>query len=153
MFPWENFILKFGEINGGTMTEKTLVLIKPDAYKNRAPILTCLLRNGFEIKQSRTIEKMSQVLIYQHYHEHTNQPYFPEIVEFMSSGPVLAICVEGNNAISKIRELVGPTNPAEAPKGTIRQVFGTDKMRNAIHASENEESAKRELNLFFPFLY
>lgn len=132
------------------MTEKTLVIIKPDAYKNRNEILNMIRKANLPIIQTRVIERLSEELLKEHYHHCVSKDFFPELFEFMQSGRVLVVMVSGENAVNKVRELVGATNPAEAKEGTIRALYGTDKTRNAIHASDSLESARAELKRFFP---
>lgn len=132
------------------MTEKTLVIIKPDAYEKRNEILNMIRKANLPIIQTRVIERLSEELLKEHYHHHVSKKFFPELLEFMQSGPVLVVAVLGENAIDKLRKLVGATDPAEAKEGTIRALYGTDKTRNAIHASDSLESAKAELKRFFP---
>lgn len=139
-----------GRVGENKITEKTLVIIKPDAYKNRNEILRMIREKKLSFIQMRIIERLSEELLKEHYHHCISEDFFPELLEFMQSGPVLAVVVSGKNAVNKVRELVGATDPAEAKEGTIRALYGTDKTRNAIHASDSLKSAKAELKRFFP---
>ncbi len=87
-----------------------------------------------------------------HYAEHTSKPFFGDLVSFITSGPVMALAVEGIEAVSVVRTLMGPTNPIDAPPGTIRGDLAIELTENLIHGSDSPESAKRELDLFFPDL-
>ena len=130
--------------------EKTLVLIKPDAFgKNHAgDILKIYEDAGFKILAAKVM-KMTHELAAKHYAEHIGRPFYPALVEFMTSAPLMALVVGGDDVIKKVRELNGATNPAEAAEGTIRKLFAADKTKNAVHASDSPESAAREIPIFF----
>ena len=130
--------------------EKTLVLIKPDAFgKNHAgDILKIYEDAGFKIIAAKVM-KMTEELAAKHYVEHIGRPYYPALVEFMTSAPIMALVLGGDNVIKKVRELNGATNPAEAAEGTVRKLFAADKTKNAVHASDSENSAAREIPIFF----
>jgi len=130
--------------------EKTLVLIKPDAFgKNHAgDILKIYEDAGFKIIAAKVM-KMTQELAAKHYVEHIGRPYYPALVEFMTSAPIMALVLGGENVIKKVRELNGATNPAEAAEGTVRKLYAADKTKNAVHASDSEVSAAREIPIFF----
>ena len=130
--------------------EKTLVLIKPDAFgKNHAgDILKIYEDAGFKILAAKVM-KMTNELAAKHYAEHIGRPFYPALVEFMTSAPLMALVVGGDDVIKKVRELNGATNPAEAAEGTVRKLFAEDKTKNAVHASDSKESAAREIPIFF----
>ena len=130
--------------------EKTLVLIKPDAFgKNHAgDILKIYEDAGFKILAAKVM-KMTHELAAKHYAEHIGRPFYPALVEFMTSAPLMALVVGGDDVIKKVRELNGATNPAEAAEGTVRKLFAADKTKNAVHASDSPESAAREIPIFF----
>ena len=130
--------------------EKTLVLIKPDAFgKNHSgDILKIYEEAGFKIIAAKVM-KMTPELAAKHYVEHIGRPYYPALVEFMTATPIMALVLSGDNVIKKVRELNGATNPAEAAEGTIRKLFAENKTKNAVHASDSEASAAREIPIFF----
>ena len=130
--------------------EKTLVLIKPDAFsKNHAgDILKIYEEAGFKIVAAKVM-KMTPELASKHYVEHIGRPYYPALVEFMTSEPIMALVLSGDDVIKKVRELNGATNPDEAADGTVRKLYAKDKTKNAVHASDSEASAAREIPIFF----
>lgn len=130
--------------------EKTLVLIKPDAFENRhvGDIIQHYEKAGLKILALRML-KMTKEVAAKHYAEHIGRPYYEELESFMLSAPTIALVLEGEGAIEKIRELHGKTDPKEAAQGTIRQLYAEDKGRNAVHASDSPESAAREIHIFF----
>lgn len=130
--------------------EKTLVLIKPDAFsKNHSgDILKHYEDAGFKIVAAKVM-RMTPELAAKHYVEHIGRPYYPALVEFMTSAPLMAVILEGDNVIKRVREINGATNPAEAAEGTIRRLYAEDKTKNAVHASDSETSAAREIPIFF----
>jgi nucleoside-diphosphate kinase len=93
--------------------------------------------------------QLDEALLNEHYSHVAELPFFPEIAEFMSSCPVLALVLEGDNVIQGVRDLIGPTDSTVAPKGTIRGDLGTDRMKNVVHASDSPDSALAEINRFF----
>lgn len=130
--------------------EETLVLIKPGAYEQANEIENRYGRAGLRVRCHRTVEPTPE-LIAEHYTEHFGKPFYEELVTFMLSGPIRAFIVVGFNAIQRVRELNGPTDPAKATPGHIRYDFGGKKIpRNAVHASDSTESAGREIALWFP---
>ena len=130
--------------------EKTLVLIKPDAFgKNHSGDILKLYEDaGFKIVAAKVMQ-MTEALAAKHYVEHIGRPYYPALVEFMTSAPLMAVVLGGDNVIKKVRELNGATNPAEAAEGTVRKLFAEDKTHNAVHASDSPDSAAREIPIFF----
>ncbi|OWT33293.1 nucleoside-diphosphate kinase [Methanobrevibacter sp. 87.7] len=132
------------------MIQKTYVMLKPDAVGRRlmGKIISCFEEKGLKIVAMK-LRMISEELAKEHYGEHKDKPFFEGLIEYITSGPVLTMVIEGNEAISVIRKMVGATNPQEADVGTIRGDFGMDTGRNIIHASDAPESAEREINLFF----
>jgi len=130
--------------------EKTLVLIKPDAFadKHTGDIIKIYEDNGLELKAMRLM-KMTKEVAAKHYAEHIGRPYYEELESFMISAPIVAIVLAGEGAIAKVRELHGKTDPKEAAPGTVRALYAKDKGCNAVHASDSPESAAREIHIFF----
>ena len=133
--------------------EETLIILKPDCMQNSiaGKVITRFEEAGFEIVASKVIQLDGQILR-EHYAHVADEPFFPRIEEFMSSCPVMPMILRGEDVIAKVRELIGPTNSNEAPKGTIRGDLGTDMMRNVVHASDSPASAAAEKKRFFPEL-
>lgn len=133
------------------MSQRTLVLLKPDAVR-RGLIGEIIGRMeskaGWRITalEMRTLERP---ILEQHYAEHEGRPFYEPLVEFMASGPAIVMIVEGERVIEGVRALAGPTDPIQAPPGSIRGDFGTLVRENLIHASDSEESAEREIKIFF----
>ena len=130
--------------------ERTLTIIKPDAVAKGATgaILARLAEEGFgfvALQRRRLSRREAEGF----YHVHRSRPFFGELTEFMSSGPCVTVVLERENAILRLREVMGATDPAKAEKGTIRQVFATDIGRNAIHGSDSAASAAEEIAYFF----
>ena len=130
--------------------DRTVVLVKPDAVKRGAigHIITRLEKEGFTLIAAKFM-RLPEDLIEQWYYHHREKSFFPDLKSFMTSTPVMAMLWEGEIIIKKIRELAGPTDSTKAAKGTIRGDFGRDVQANAVHASEDEEAAKREMDLMF----
>ncbi|NWK54292.1 nucleoside-diphosphate kinase [Verrucomicrobiaceae bacterium N1E253] len=130
--------------------ETTLILLKPDAIEKNIVglVLSRFQEIGFSIHGIKMMQ-LSEELLAEHYSHIADQPFFPNIVKFMTSTPVIAIAFEGENAIRRARELMGPTNSLEAPAGTIRGNYGQDMMVNVCHASDGPEAAQVELKRFF----
>jgi len=130
--------------------ERTFVMIKPDAVQRGlvGEIISRLEKKGLKIVAMKMIN-VSRELAERHYAEHREKPFFESLVSYITSAPVVAMVVEGKNAVKVVRTLVGATNPQEALPGTIRGDFGMDIGRNVIHASDSLESAEREISLFF----
>ncbi len=134
------------------MTERTLVLIKPDGVERRlvGEIISRIERKGLTIA-ALELRHVSEELAIQHYAEHEGKPFFESLLEFITSGPVVAAIVEGPQAIAAFRQLAGGTNPVEqATPGTVRGDFGLETQFNLVHGSDSTESAKREIGLWFP---
>ena len=130
--------------------EQTLVLVKGDGVKRRliGEITRRLEVKGLDIRAMRMMD-VSRELAEEHYAEHREKPFFEELVEFITSTPVVAMTVEGEGAIGTVRNLMGATNPANAAPGTIRGDLALSMPDNLVHGSDSPESAKRELGLFF----
>jgi nucleoside-diphosphate kinase len=130
--------------------EETLVIVKPDAVRRGliGEILSRLERKGLRIEEMRMM-RIDRDLADRHYEEHRDKPFFSELTEFITSGDVVVARVSGEQAIGVVRALMGPTDPAEAPQGTIRGDYGLVITQNLVHGSDSPESAKRELDLFF----
>jgi nucleoside-diphosphate kinase len=133
--------------------ETTLVIIKPDAVRRGliGEIVARFERKGLALADGLFFT-ISADLAKRHYAEHTDKGFFADLIDFITSGPVLALAVRGPSAIEVVRALMGPTNPLEAPPGTIRGDYGIEITQNLVHGSDSAESAKRELDLFFPDL-
>jgi nucleoside-diphosphate kinase len=132
------------------MIQKSFVMMKPDAVQRRlmGKILARFEDKGLQIVACKLIQ-IDEDLAKTHYGEHAEKPFFPSLVEYITSSPCLAMVIQGEEAITTIRKIVGATNPLEADLGTIRGDFGMDTGRNIIHASDSPASAEREIGLFF----
>jgi nucleoside-diphosphate kinase len=135
------------------MTERSFVMVKPDGVGAglTGEIISRIERRGLSILAMRK-DAMDATLAEEHYAEHRQRPFFGELVNFITSGPVVMMAVEGEGAIGALRLMMGPTNPLEAPPGTMRGDFALGVGRNIIHGSDGPESAARELALHFPEL-
>ena len=131
-------------------SERTLVLIKPDAMQRQlaGEILARFERRGLIVREAKLVT-VDRGLAEQHYAEHAEKPFFGELVEFITSGPTLALVLEGEGAIAVVRKTMGSTNPAEACAGSIRGQFALSMPDNLVHGSDSPESAGRELALWF----
>jgi nucleoside-diphosphate kinase len=129
---------------------QTLAIIKPDAVASRKAgrILAHLEQVGFEVKALR-LTSLSREQAGAFYAVHETRPFYAELVEFMTSGSVIPIVLEAPEAVAKLRDAIGATDPAEAAPGTIRKLYAESKGRNAIHASDSDENAAREIAFFF----
>ncbi|HUE35185.1 MAG TPA: nucleoside-diphosphate kinase [Mycobacterium sp.] len=134
------------------MTERTLVLIKPDGVERRltGEIIARIERKGLTIV-ALELRHIDEQLASQHYAEHEGKPFFDSLLQFITSGPTVAAIVEGPRAIAAVRQLAGGTDPVEqAAPGTIRGDFGLETQFNLVHGSDSADSAKREIALWFP---
>jgi len=131
--------------------ETTLVLVKPDGVRRgiSGEIVARFERRGYELRGARLL-KVSRALAQQHYAEHKGKPFFGDLVSFITSGPVLALAVRGESAVSVVRTMMGATNPLDSAPGTIRGDYALELSENIVHGSDSKASAKRELSLFFP---
>jgi nucleoside-diphosphate kinase len=133
--------------------DRTLILIKPDAFARNltGEIVARFERKGLRIAALKLMT-MDPALAEQHYAEHEGKPFFGELVEFITSGPLVAMVLEGHEAVVAARQVIGATNPLEAAPGSIRGDFALEVGQNLVHGSDSNESAAREVGLFFPAL-
>ena len=133
------------------MTNKTFAIIKPDAVKNNKTglIFDHILNAGFNVLSAKLI-KMTLAQAEGFYAVHSERPFFGELTEFMSSGQCMVLALEKGNAVPAWRETIGATNPDEAAEGTIRRLFATSIGENAVHGSDSDENAQKEIAFFFP---
>ena len=131
--------------------ERTLILVKPDAFARglTGEIIARFERKGLKIVALRSLT-VTKELAEQHYAEHSERPFFGELVEFITSGPIVAMVLEGEGAVKAARQVIGATDPLEAATGSIRGDFATEMGQNMVHGSDSPESAAREAELFFP---
>jgi len=131
--------------------ERTLILVKPDAFARN---LTGEIISRFEVKGLRLAElklmTMTRELAEQHYAEHEGKPFFEELVSFITSGPLVAMVLDGDDAVRAARQVIGATNPLEAAPGSIRGDYAISVGQNMVHGSDSPESGTREVGLFFP---
>jgi nucleoside-diphosphate kinase len=129
---------------------RTLILVKPDAFERRltGEIIARFERKGLTIVAMKhmTVERD---LAERHYDEHREKPFFGELVEFITGGPLVALVLEGHEAVTAARQVIGATNPLEAAPGSIRGDHGLEVQTNLVHGSDSDESAEREIGLFF----
>lgn len=132
------------------MSETTVILLKPDCYEKAlaGEVIDRFQKAGLSIRACKMM-RLTDDLLRDHYSHLVHLPFFPEIVEFMQSAPIIAMALEGDGAIGKVRDMLGPTDSTAAEKGTIRGDLGTDKMRNIAHASDSPETAAAEIKRFF----
>ncbi|HSZ70486.1 MAG TPA: nucleoside-diphosphate kinase [Solirubrobacteraceae bacterium] len=132
------------------MAERTLILVKPDAFARNltGEIISRFERKGLRLAALR-LETLSRETAERHYAEHNGKPFFGELVDFITSGPLVAMVLEGSGAVQAARQLIGATNPLEAAPGSIRGDFAIEMGRNMVHGSDSPESAAREAALFF----
>lgn len=130
--------------------EKTFLMVKPDGVQRNliGEIVSRFEKKGFKLAGAKLIQ-ISEELAQNHYKEHKERPFFGELVDFITSGPVFAMVWEGENVIATARNMMGKTNPSDAAPGTIRGDFAVQVGQNIIHGSDSPESAEREINLFF----
>jgi nucleoside-diphosphate kinase len=133
--------------------DRTLILIKPDAFARglSGDILARFERKGLQIVALRSMT-VDRELAERHYAEHAERPFFGELVDFITSGPILAMVLKGTEAVKAARQLIGATDPLEANTGSIRGDFAIEMGQNMVHGSDSQESAARESALFFPDL-
>ncbi len=131
--------------------ERTLILVKPDAFARNlsGEIIARFERKGLRLAALRHMT-MTRELAERHYAEHEGKPFFEELVSFITSGPLVAMVLEGESAITAARQVIGATNPLEASPGSIRGDFAIEVGQNMVHGSDSPESAAREVALFFP---
>lgn len=139
-----------GPTASGMALETTLILFKPDAIEKNltGKVLARFQDEGFVIRGIKMMQ-LDDAILREHYAHVADKPFFPEIVAFMSRTPVIAMALEGEDVIARVRDLLGPTNSQAAPLGTIRGDFGEGMMTNVCHASDSHEAAAFELKRFF----
>jgi nucleoside-diphosphate kinase len=139
-------------VNGGILagTTFTLGIVKPDALAagKAGKIVAHLEQAGFTLRATRLV-RLTRAEAGAFYAVHRERPFYPELVEFMTSGPCLPMALERQDAVAHLRTVIGATDPAEAAPGTIRKLYAESKGRNAIHASDSDENAAREVGFFF----
>lgn len=130
--------------------EKTVVLLKPDCVQKglMGEVLKRFEAQGFRVVGCKMMQ-LDDAILKDHYAHLVELPFFPEILGFMQSSPIMALTLEGEGIIQKVRDFIGPTDSTKAEKGTVRGDLGEDKMRNVVHASDSSESAQAELSRFF----
>jgi nucleoside-diphosphate kinase len=133
-----------------TDVQQTFVMVKPDGVARGlvGEVIRRIEDKGFELREMRLFT-IDESLAKQHYAEHSEKPFFLELVDFITSGPVVAMIVEGSDAVAGMRQIMGATNPLDAAPGSIRGDFATVITENIVHGSDSPESAEREINLFF----
>jgi nucleoside-diphosphate kinase len=131
-------------------SDLTFTIVKPHAveYNNLGPILELINRNGYKFKAMKMIW-MDRPLAETFYEVHKDKSFFQELIDYMTSGPVVVAVIQKENAVRDFRQLIGDTDPTKAKLGTIRRMFAESKEHNAIHGSDSPENAAREMNLFF----
>ena len=135
------------------MTERTLVLVKPDGVARRliGEVISRIEHKGLTIT-ALELRNVSQELAGKHYAEHEGKPFYADLMQFITSGPLVAIVAEGENAVAAFRQLAGATDPIQAATGSIRADFATLMNRNIVHGSDSPENGVREAKIFFPSL-
>jgi|SRR5690554_4273532 len=130
--------------------EKTLVLIKPDAVERNliGSILSLYEERGLKVTALKMLDADKETAM-RHYEEHIGRPYFENLMNYITRSPLVALVLEGDNAIALVREINGKTDPEEAAEGTIRKLYGETKTYNTVHASDSQESAARETEIWF----
>jgi nucleoside-diphosphate kinase len=133
--------------------DRTLILVKPDAFVRglTGEIIARFERKGLKIVALKKMD-VERELAERHYEEHVGKPFFSELVDFITSGPIVAMVLEGTQAVTAARQVIGATNPLEATTGSIRGDFATEIGQNMVHGADSPESAEREAGLFFPEL-
>jgi nucleoside-diphosphate kinase len=133
--------------------DRTLILVKPDAFERAltGEIIARFERKGLRIAALKHMT-VSREIAEEHYAEHKERPFFGELVEFITGGPLVALVLQGHEAVKAARQLIGATNPIEAATGSIRADFGLEVQTNLVHGSDSDESADREIALWFPEL-
>ncbi|HEX2129448.1 MAG TPA: nucleoside-diphosphate kinase [Solirubrobacterales bacterium] len=131
-------------------TSRTLILIKPDAFERglTGEVLARFERKGLKIAQMRLLTADEEIAN-RHYAEHTEKPFFGELVSFITGGPLVAAVLDGHEAVRAARQLIGATNPLEAAPGSIRGDYATEVTFNLVHGSDSDESAAREIDIWF----
>lgn len=132
------------------MSNKTLAIIKPDAVEKNAigEIISMFTKAGFKVLAMK-LTRISPAQAGAFYEVHKERPFYGELIEYMSSGPIVPIALEKDNAVEDYRKLIGATDPLEAAEGTVRKLYGTSKAFNAVHGSDSDDNAKIEIGFFF----
>jgi nucleoside-diphosphate kinase len=132
---------------------RTLILVKPDAFERglTGEVIARFERKGLSLAAMRLLTA-DEVIANRHYAEHTEKPFFGELVSFITRGPLVAMVLEGTEAVTAARQVIGATNPLEAAAGSIRGEYATEITYNLVHGSDSEESAEREIAIWFPEL-
>ena len=133
--------------------DRTLILVKPDAFERglTGEVIARFERKGLKIAALKQMTVPVEVAE-RHYEEHREKPFFGELVEFITGGPLVALVLEGHEAVKAARQVIGATNPVEAAPGSIRGDYGLEVQTNLVHGSDSPESAGREISIFFPEL-
>lgn len=133
--------------------ERTLILVKPDAFSRNltGEVIRRFENKGLEIAAVNKMQ-IDRSLAEKHYAEHAEKPFFGDLVQFITSGPLVALVLEGERAVEVARQVIGATDPAEAAPGSIRGDLGIEVTKNLVHGSDSAESAQREIGIFFPDL-
>ena len=131
-------------------SQQTFVMVKPDGVRRRlvGEVIRRIEAKGYDIREMKLMT-VDESLAKKHYAEHVDKPFFDELVAFVTSGPSVAMVVEGADAVAGLRQIMGATNPLDATPGSIRGDFATEITQNIVHGSDSPESAEREINLFF----
>lgn len=131
-------------------TQRTFIMVKPDGVRRRlvGEVISRIEAKGYELREAKLFT-IGETLAKKHYAEHAEKPFFAELVSFITSGPVVAMVVEGPDAVAGMRQIMGATNPLDAAPGSIRGDFASVITENIVHGSDSPESAEREINLFF----
>jgi nucleoside-diphosphate kinase len=131
-------------------SQQTFVMVKPDGVRRRlvGEVIRRIEAKGYDIREMKLMT-VDESLAKKHYAEHVGKPFFDELVSFVTSGPSVAMVVEGADAVMGLRQIMGATNPLDATPGSIRGDFATEITQNIVHGSDSPESAEREINLFF----
>lgn len=132
------------------MSRKTLAIIKPDAVKDGyiGEIISMIIKAGFKIKAMK-MTHLTKAQAQKFYEVHKERPFYGELVEYMTSGPCVPIALEKDNAVEDYRKLIGATDPTQAEEGTIRKLYARNKQFNAVHGSDSNENAEKEVAFFF----
>jgi nucleoside-diphosphate kinase len=133
--------------------DRTLILVKPDAFRRglTGEVIARFERKGLDVAALKRME-VDRDLAERHYAEHAEKPFFGDLVEFITSAPLVAMVLEGREAVTAARQVIGATDPLEAAPGSIRGDYAVDVQTNLVHGSDSAESATREIELFFPEL-
>ena len=133
--------------------DRTLILVKPDAFERglTGEVIARFERKGLRIAALKLMQ-MERELAERHYEEHVDKPFFGDLVEFITSGPLVAMVLEGHEAVVAARQIIGATDPLEASPGSIRGDYALEVQTNLVHGSDSPESSAREVGLFFPEL-